>query len=155
MAARRIPYRSALLAVLIASADRRRYVPAVAVLAIVAVAAHGFGALRLGQTLEGPLATVAGIVNFPIKQLDSRIVYLPLKTAQDLYVTGEQVSAWVLHGRDARSIPQLEQDARRVMGDTIRVRDWADISPELAQQINQIITVVVVRVLTAPLPWHS
>lgn len=87
-----------------------------------------------GTTAAG-LFRIAGIVKFPHKQIDARIVYLPLKAAQDLYVTGEQVTAWVLHGRDARSIPQLEHDARQVMGDTIRVRDWADISPELAQQI--------------------
>ena len=88
-----------------------------------------------GNTAAG-LFTVVGIINFPNKQIDARIVYLPLKTAQELYVTGEQVSAWVLHGADVRSIPQLEQDARRLMGDTVKVRDWADISPELAQQIN-------------------
>jgi ABC-type lipoprotein release transport system permease subunit len=87
-----------------------------------------------GTTAAG-LFTIAGIVNFPNKQIDARIVYLPLKTAQELYVTGEQVSAWVLHGRDVRSIPQLEQDARRVMGDAVKVRNWGDISPELEQQI--------------------
>ena len=88
-----------------------------------------------GTTAAG-LFTVVGIVNFPNKQIDARIVYLPLKTAQELYVTGEQVSAWVLHGADVRSIPQLEQDARRLMGDHVKVRNWADISPELAQQIS-------------------
>ena len=88
-----------------------------------------------GTTAAG-LFTIAGIVNFPNKQMDARIVYLPLKTAQELYVTGEQVSAWVLHGRDVRSIPQLEKDARRLMGDRAKVRNWADISPELDQQIS-------------------
>ena len=88
-----------------------------------------------GTTAAG-LFTVVGIVNFPNKQIDARIVYLPLQTAQQLYVTGEQVSAWVLHGTDVRSIPQLEQDARRLMGAHVKVRNWADISPELAQQIS-------------------
>ena len=88
-----------------------------------------------GTTAAG-LFTIAGIVNFPNKQIDARIVYMPLKTAQELYVTGEQVSAWVLHGADVRSIPQLEQNARRLMGDRVKVRNWADISPELAQQIS-------------------
>jgi len=88
-----------------------------------------------GTTAAG-LYTIAGIVQFPHKQIDARIVYLPLKTAQELYVTGDQVTAWVLHGRDVRAIPQLEKDARRVMGDGVKVRNWADISPELAQQIS-------------------
>ena len=88
-----------------------------------------------GTTAAG-LFTIVGIVNFPNKQIDARIVYLPLNTAQELYVTGEQVSAWVLHGEDVRSIPQLEKDARLVMGDSVKVRNWGDISPELAQQIS-------------------
>lgn len=88
-----------------------------------------------GTTAAG-LFTIVGIVKFPNKQIDARIVYVPLKTAQELYVTGEQVSAWVLHGEDVRSIPQLEQDARLTMGATVKVRNWADISPELAQQIS-------------------
>ena len=87
-----------------------------------------------GTTAAG-LYTITGIVKFPHKQIDARIVYLPLQAAQDLYVTGEQVTAWVLHGKDVRSIPQLEDDARRLMGETVKVRNWADISPELAQQI--------------------
>jgi ABC-type lipoprotein release transport system permease subunit len=88
-----------------------------------------------GTTAAG-LFDIVGIVNFPNKQIDARIVYLPLKTAQYLYVTGAQVTAWVLHGEDVRSIPRLEKDARRVMGGAVKVRNWADISPELAQQIS-------------------
>ncbi len=88
-----------------------------------------------GTTAAG-LFSIAGIIKFPNKQIDARIIYLPLKVAQDLYVTGNQVTAWVLHGEDVHTIPELEADARQVMGKEIRVRDWADISPELAQQIS-------------------
>lgn len=88
-----------------------------------------------GNTAAGNF-TIVGIVNYPIKQLDARIVYLPLQTAQEFYVCGEQVTAWVLHGDDARHIIALEQSARETMGDQVRVRNWADISPELSQQID-------------------
>ena len=87
-----------------------------------------------GTTAAG-LYEVAGIIHFPNQQLDARIVYLPLKTAQALYQTGDQVSAWVLHGRKVKDIPGLEESARATMGPEVRVRNWADISPELAQQI--------------------
>jgi ABC-type lipoprotein release transport system permease subunit len=79
---------------------------------------------------------VTGIINYPNQQLDASIVYLPLKTAQELYLTGNQVTAWVLHGRDVKGIPALEQAARSRMGEGVKVRNWADISPELAQQIE-------------------
>ncbi|MDH3999491.1 MAG: ABC transporter permease [Desulfuromonadales bacterium] len=93
-----------------------------------------FGQGYHGNTAAG-IFTVVGVVNFPIKQLDSRIVYLPLKTAQQLYVCGEQVTSWVLHGDDVRKIAALERSAGIVMGAQVKVRNWADISPELAQQI--------------------
>ncbi|MDP6374366.1 MAG: nitrilase-related carbon-nitrogen hydrolase [Pseudomonadales bacterium] len=54
---------SVLVAVLIASADRRRYFAPIAIVVILAVAAHGFGALRLEQTIEGPMVSVAGVVS--------------------------------------------------------------------------------------------
>jgi ABC-type lipoprotein release transport system permease subunit len=88
-----------------------------------------------GTTAAG-LYKVAGILNYPNQQLDARIVYLPLKTAQALYNTGKQVTAWVLHGQSVKQIPELEKSAREHMGDEVKVRNWADISPELAQQIG-------------------
>lgn len=88
-----------------------------------------------GTTAAG-LYRVAGIIHFPNQQIDARIVYLPLKTAQGLYQTGNQVSAWVLHGDNVKAIPMLEKSARARMGAGVKVRNWADISPELAQQIT-------------------
>ena len=88
-----------------------------------------------GTTAAG-LYEVAGVIHFPNQQIDARIVYLPLKTAQALYQTGNQVSAWVLHGDNVKEIPRLEKSAREQMGKNVRVRNWADISPEQAQQIG-------------------
>lgn len=92
-----------------------------------------------GQGYHGVTASgiyhVVGILDYPGQQMDSRVVYLPLETAQDLYATGNQVTAWVLHGRRVRDIPRLETAARTTMGQDVNVRTWADISPELAQQI--------------------
>jgi len=88
-----------------------------------------------GTTAAG-LYTVAGILSYPNQQMDARIVYLPLKTAQAFYHTGNRVSAWVLHGKDVKHIPELEKSARQQMDDNVKVRNWAEISPELAQQIG-------------------
>ncbi len=88
-----------------------------------------------GTTAAG-LYRVAGIIQYPSRQMDARIVYLPLKTAQKLYQTGNQVTAWVLHGKDVKSISRLEKSARLRMGEGVKVRNWADMSPELAQQIG-------------------
>lgn len=96
-----------------------------------------------GQGYHGTTAagvyTVAGIIDFPNQQLNARLVYLPLKTAQELYLTGNQVTAWALHGKNVRAIPAMEQAARAAFQDggyEVKVRNWADISPEMAQQIS-------------------
>jgi len=80
-----------------------------------------------GTTAAG-LYKVVGIIHFPNQQIDARIVYLPLKTAQELYHTGNQVSAWVLHGKDVKGIPMLEKSAWEKMGAGVMVRNWR-ISP--------------------------
>jgi len=87
-----------------------------------------------GVTAAG-LYPVVGIVHFPVGQLDRRMVYLPLQTAQQLFATDEQVSSWVLHFDNIKQLDLLKSQAQAVMGAQVRVRDWADLSPELEQQV--------------------
>lgn len=87
-----------------------------------------------GVTAAG-LYSVVGIVHFPVGQLDQRMVYLPLRTAQQLFDTGDQVSSWVLHFDNIKQLAALRNQAKVVMGPQVRVRDWADLSPELEQQV--------------------
>ena len=64
-----------------------------------------------GQGYHGTTAagvySVAGIIDFPNQQLNARIVYLPLRTAQEFYLSGNQVTAWVLHGENVRRMGSL------------------------------------------------
>lgn len=87
-----------------------------------------------GVTAAG-LYPVVGIVHFPVGQLDQRMVYLPLQAAQQLFATDEQVSSWVLHFDNIKQLDLLKSQAQTVMGAQVRVRDWADLSPELEQQV--------------------
>ena len=54
---------SAVAAVMIANDERRRYVPAVVAVAVLSLAAHGFGAVRMAGNIPGELVTVAGVVS--------------------------------------------------------------------------------------------
>ena len=54
---------SALGAVLIASDERRRFIPALGAVLALIVAAHLFGTLRIASTLPGPLVSVGGVVS--------------------------------------------------------------------------------------------
>ncbi|MGP8308484.1 ABC transporter permease [Vibrio sp. YIC-376] len=87
-----------------------------------------------GQTAAG-LYRVAGILHFPLQQLDSQLVYMPLDTAQSLYSLDKQVTAWVLNTESLLSLPAVVDQLSRDYGKDVAVKDWKTLSPELSQQI--------------------
>ncbi len=87
-----------------------------------------------GQTAAG-LYPVKGILHFPMPQLDNMLVYLPIETARLLYSTDQQVTSWVLHNRDLGQLKQTEAELAALYPG-VNVRDWEDLSPEMAQQIT-------------------
>ncbi|MGF1679965.1 ABC transporter permease [Photobacterium minamisatsumaniensis] len=87
-----------------------------------------------GQTAAG-LYTVKGILDFPVSQLDNQLVYLPITLAQTLYSTGEQVTAWVMDTHDLNQLPDTLNQLEAAYNDQALVRDWQDLSPEMAQQM--------------------
>lgn len=87
-----------------------------------------------GQTAAG-LYPVKGILDFPMPQLDNQLVYMPLALAQILYGTGPQVTAWVLHTHHLDALPRTVAELSVSYDGQARVRDWQDLSPEMAQQI--------------------
>lgn len=87
-----------------------------------------------GQTAAG-LYPVKGILHFPLPQLDSQIIYMPLALAQELYSTGSQVTAWVLHTHDLNQINPTVRTLKTSYLDKVNVRSWKQLAPELAQQI--------------------
>lgn len=88
-----------------------------------------------GQTAAG-LFIVKGIVSFPMPQLESQLVYLPLDTAQKLFSTQEQVTNWVLHTDKLSDIPRIVAQLKQAYPDDVSVQDWQQLSPETAQQIQ-------------------
>ncbi len=87
-----------------------------------------------GQTAAG-LYPIKGILDFPMPQLDNQLVYMPLALAQTLYSTEQQVTAWVLHTRTLSALPQTVAELSADYDGQANVRDWQDLSPEMAQQI--------------------
>ncbi len=87
-----------------------------------------------GQTAAG-LYIVNGLLKFPIKSLDNQLVYMPIQSAQQLYSAQDLVTSWVIHTKSLKDIPDVENKLKALMGSKVRVRDWQDLSPEMAQQI--------------------
>ncbi len=57
---------SAVAAVLMASDERRRFAPALAAVAVLSIAAHGYGSARITGSIPRELVTVAGVVSEPL-----------------------------------------------------------------------------------------
>lgn len=93
-----------------------------------------YGVGHRGQTAAG-LYQISGILHFPLQQLDSQLVYMPLDTAQSLYSLDDQVTAWVLNTESLRDLPDTVEQLKAQYGKNVAVKDWKELSPEMAQQI--------------------
>jgi len=87
-----------------------------------------------GQTAAG-LYQIAGILHFPLQQLDNQLVYMPIKMAQKLYSTQGLVSNWVLDVKQLRDLQQTVDELILLYQPEAVVKDWQALSPEMAQQI--------------------
>ncbi|WP_019614929.1 ABC transporter permease [Psychromonas ossibalaenae] len=87
-----------------------------------------------GQTAAG-LFTIQGILHFPMPQLNNQLVYMSLQSAQYLYSTGDLVTSWVLHTDSLADVEQAASALKQYYQQGVNVRDWLDLSPDLAQQI--------------------
>lgn len=88
-----------------------------------------------GQTAAG-LYHVHGILHFPMKELNNQLIYMPLKMAQHFYSTENQVTSWVLHTRTTAAIDETVRDLQRIYQQNVKVLDWTELLPDVAQQIQ-------------------
>ncbi|MDP2571569.1 ABC transporter permease [Vibrio penaeicida] len=88
-----------------------------------------------GQTAAG-LFKVAGLISFPIPQLENQLVYIPLEQAKLMFSTDNQITNWVIHVEDLNDIDRKVKELKDAFGSDVRVRDWRDLSPETAQNIQ-------------------
>jgi ABC-type lipoprotein release transport system permease subunit len=88
-----------------------------------------------GQTASG-LYPITGILNFPVAALDNQLVYMPLKLAQNLYSTQQQVSYWLLHIDNLKELSPTIEQLTLAYHDSATVKGWYELSPDMAQQIK-------------------
>jgi ABC-type lipoprotein release transport system permease subunit len=87
-----------------------------------------------GQTAAG-LYQIQGVLYFPMKELNNQLLYMSLQSAQRFYSTGKLVTSWVLHTKKFNQVEQTVADLQAFYNKDVSVRDWQDLSPDLAQQI--------------------
>ncbi len=95
----------------------------------------------LGQGFHGATAagkyTIKGIVGIPKPDLDNKMVYLPLQTAQQMYMAPNRLTTLAVnlheHGDLSAAVTNLRND---LSGSRYEVKTWREIMPELVQQIR-------------------
>ncbi|KKK84446.1 hypothetical protein LCGC14_2783250, partial [marine sediment metagenome] len=108
----------------------------------------GFLRLSVGDTLtllstgyHGASAAgifpVIGIVKMPNPELNRRIVFLTLTTAQELYAAYNMLTSLVLNIEDTDQLVKIKKDLTALLDDEIyEIMDWKEMNPELVQQIQ-------------------
>ena len=95
----------------------------------------------LGQGFHGATAAgkypVKGIVKIPKPDLDNKLVYLPLKAGQQLYMAPNRLTTLAINLHDHEDLTEtVAQLKEQLPADQYEVKSWREIMPELVQQIQ-------------------
>lgn len=101
----------------------------------------GDSVVLIGQGYHGTNAVgiypVSGIMKFPVPEQNNSTIYLPLKEAQWLYATGDQLSSLSLVIDKANHVDRIVADiGKDVDLEAYEVMGWKDLMPELVQGIE-------------------
>ncbi|WP_457566030.1 ABC transporter permease [Caldithrix abyssi] len=93
-----------------------------------------------GQAYHGQIAAallpIKGIVQYPIRELNNTMVYLPLKTAQDIFLMPGRITSVVVLLDGNRHLNQARSQLLKIIPQHYRVIDWQTMLPELYQSIQ-------------------
>ncbi|MDC1106431.1 ABC transporter permease [Prolixibacteraceae bacterium] len=94
----------------------------------------------LGQGYHGQSATallpIKGIVKDPIPSVDKRLVYMPMATAQEFLSVTNRVSSVAVLKKDSVDGVLLKDELRSKIPNSLVVKKWNELQPELIQQIE-------------------
>ncbi|RMF25694.1 MAG: ABC transporter permease [Bacteroidetes bacterium] len=76
---------------------------------------------------------IRGIVKFGSPELNKRMVFLPLRPAQQFYGAEGLLTSLALHVADKDAVPHLVRKLRRFLGPEFEVLDWQEMMPELVE----------------------
>mgnify|MGYP006266987037 CR=1 FL=1 len=79
---------------------------------------------------------VAGIVRFPIAEINQSAVYMALPDAQYFFGTGPRLTGYSLLLSDASATDAVQQELAGQLSEPWVVRDWQEMMPELLQGIE-------------------
>lgn len=97
--------------------------------------------ILLSQGYRGATAAniypVNGIVKMPNPELDRRLVFMNLKTAQDFYGAYDMLTSLIINLQDQDLIEKTVKAIPDILnGEEYEIMDWRELNPELVQQIQ-------------------
>jgi len=96
--------------------------------------------ILIGQGYHGVSAAgkypIKALVKFGSPDLNKRLVYLPLKAAQQLYGAEERLTSFALLIDEPQRATKLVQNLRQDIDESYEIMDWKEMMPELVQTIE-------------------
>ena len=100
----------------------------------------GDSIVLIGQGFHGITAAaeyeIKGIIRFPIPQLNNRLIYLPLKLAQDFYGAYGRITSYSVMVSNIENLDLTESNIQKKIGDSFDVVDWKTMNKEMVQSIQ-------------------
>jgi len=96
--------------------------------------------ILIGQGYHGTTAAgqykVKGLVRFGSPDLNDRMLFMPLTTAQELYSAENMVTSYVLVLNDTKNLDETALQVRNAIAITYEVMTWEEIMPDIKQHIE-------------------
>ncbi len=94
----------------------------------------------LGQGYHGVIAAgkyeILGLIEYPMPDLNNRMAYLTLETAQELYYAYGRATSLAIMITGEKQLHQVHKALKQKLGDEYEVMDWREMMPELVQGIE-------------------
>jgi putative ABC transport system permease protein len=93
----------------------------------------------IGQGYHGSTAAgkyrIKGIIRFGAPELNERMLFMPLTTAQELFGADQMITSYVLILDDTKSLDETTQQLRSILSTNYEVMSWEEIMPDIKQHM--------------------
>ncbi|MGM0626227.1 MAG: ABC transporter permease [Bacteroidota bacterium] len=100
----------------------------------------GDTAVFIGQGYHGISAAglypVVGIISYPVPQLNNRLAYMDIKTAQQYLSIGNGLTAWIVMLEDQDKYKETTKELRNIIPADYEVMHWETMQPGVKQGIE-------------------
>lgn len=94
----------------------------------------------IGQGYHGSTAAgkypIKGILKFGSPQLNDKILFMPLKTAQDFFSADNMLTSYILSTKNVNDLERNAANINTVLGNEYEVMTWGELMPDIKQHIQ-------------------